>query len=352
MSHAKQECDPGEDALPSFIVRRLLLALLVIFGVTVLTFVAARLVPADPAALYAGPRPNTAAIEAARAKLGLDRPLPLQFVSFVSDLAHGDLGISLKTHRPIMQDLIAFLPPTLELVLVSTCIALIGGVFLGLLAGVAAGSWFDHLSRVIALAGVALPVFWLGLALQLVFFGWLGWLPLSGRVSTDTAILNPIQRITGLYLIDAALTGNWEGWRDAAAHLILPAVVLATYPLSVIFRLVRAAALETLAEPYILAARARGVSRVVLLLKHVLKNALVPSLNVLGMAFVYSLTGAVLVELIFAWPGLGRYITDAILNVDFPVVVAVTLLMSVVWSLINLATDIAQAWLDPRVKLR
>lgn len=338
--------------MPSFVARRLLLALVVIFGVTVLTFVAARLVPADPAALYAGPRPTTTAIAAARAKLGLDRPLPLQFTAFLSDLAHGDLGTSLKTHRPIIQDLVAFLPPTLELVLASMSIALIGGVFLGLLAGAASGSWFDHLSRVIALAGVALPVFWLGLVLQLVFFGWLGLLPLSGRVSTDTAILNPIQRITGLYLIDAALTGNWEGWRDAAAHLILPAVVLATYPLSVIFRLMRAATLETLAEPFILAARARGVARAALLFKHTLKNALVPSLNVLGMAFVYSLTGAVLVELIFAWPGLGRYITDAIMNVDFPVIVAVTLLMSVIWSLINLVTDIVQARLDPRVKLR
>lgn len=336
----------------SFILRRLGLSVLVVFGVTLITFVIARLVPIDPAALYAGPRPTTAAIAAARIKLNLDRPLPVQFASFLSDLVHGNLGISLHTHRQISADIVVYLPPTLELVLVSSFIALTVGVILGMLTGANANSWFDHLGRVLALAGVALPVFWLGLVLQLIFFGWLGWLPLSSRVSTDTSILNPIERITGLYLVDAALTGNWSGWLDAAIHLVLPAIVLATYPFSVIFRIVRASTLETLTERFILAAQARGVPRTTLVFRHVLKNALAPSLNVLGMSFVYSLTGSVLVELIFAWPGLGRYITDAIMNVDFPVIIAVTLLVSIFWSLINLITDVAQAWLDPRVKLR
>ena len=313
-----------------YILRRLVLAILVIFGVTLITFVIARLVPGDPAALYAGPRPTTAQVNVVR----------------------GDWGISFKTHQPIGQDLVAYVPPTLELVLAGSLVALLGGVILGVLAGASAGSGFDRVCRVMALSGVAMPVFWLGLILQLVFFRWLDWLPLAGRVSNDILLFNPIERVTGLNLIDAALMGNWEGWRDAALHLVLPAFVLALYPLAVTFRMMRAAMIETLSEPFILAARARGVSRLMLLFRHSLKHALVPSLNVLGMSLVYSLTGAVLVELIFAWPGLGRYVTEAILTVDFPVIIAMTLLMSIAYSLINLATDIAQALLDPRILLK
>lgn len=334
-----------------FLIRRLVSALFVVVGVSILTFVVARLAPSDPAALYAGRRQTVQQIEAARIKLGLDQPLPVQYARFVAELLRGDLGISLKTKRPIGQDILIYLPPTLELVFASFLMAALVGIPLGAIAGANANRWFDHAGRAIAIIGVSIPVFWLALILQSVFFGDLRLLPLSGRVSNEIDLFNPITRITGLNLIDAAITGNWAGWMDAARHLVLPAIVLAAYPVCLLFRLTRAAMIETMAENYIVAARARGVARFRLLFKHALRNAMTPALNALGLVFAYSLTGAVLVETIFAWPGLGRYVTDAILGGDFPIIIVVTLLVTLCYVGVNLIIDLVQAWLDPRVRL-
>lgn len=331
-----------------YLLRRLIGALAVLVSVSVVTFVVARLLPSDPAALYAGRRQTVEQIEAARIKLGLDQPLPVQYGRFVADVLRGDLGISFKTKRSIGQDILSLLPPTLELVFASIVLSALVGIPLGAIAGAYAGRWVDRAGRAVAAIGIAVPIFWLALILQLVFFGELGLLPLSGRVSNDLDLFNPITKITGLNLVDAALTGNWEGWLDAARHLVLPAFVLAVYPICLLFRLTRAAMIEALAEQYIVAARARGVPRFRLLFKHAFKNALIPALNALGLVFAASLTGAVLVETIFAWPGLGRYVTDAILAVDFPVIIAVTLVVTVCYVVVNLITDLIQVWLDPR----
>lgn len=339
-------------ALSLYILRRLLLAAVVLASLSVVTFTIARVVPSDPAALYAGQRARAEQIAAAREKLGLDRPLYRQYLDFMRDALRGDFGISFKTKRPILQDILILLPATLELVIASTLLAFVIGIPAGVWAAAKAGGGFDQASRIIAIAGVSVPAFWLALMLQLLFFRWLGWLPLSGRVANDTALFNPIQPITGFFLLDAALTGNWRAGGDAAWHLVLPALTLAAYPVGLTLRMTRATMREVLREQYIVTARAQGFPEALILFRYALKNALAPTLTVLGLTLAYSLTGAVLVEVIFAWPGLGRYLTEAVLGVDFPVIVAVTLIVTVFYVLIHLIVDLLQAMLDPRVVLR
>ena len=334
-----------------YILRRLLLAIVVLVGVMQLTFIISRVVPSDPAALYAGPRPNAQQIATIRVKLGLDQPLPAQFARSVGSILQGDLGQSFKTRRPILDDLRAFLPATLELVIAATLLAIVVGIPVGVISAASRGRAFDVFSRLFSVGGVSIPSFWLALILQLVFFSALNWLPLGGRLDNKTALLNPIKTVTGFYTIDAPITGNWSAWVDALRHLILPTVVLATYPVGLTIRMIRAAMIEVLAEPYITAARAAGLPTRAILFRFALKNAIVPTLTVLGLSFAYSITGAFLVETVFLWPGVGKYVTDAVLNVDFPVVMAVTLVVTVIYIAINLLTDLLQAMIDPRVKL-
>jgi len=335
-----------------YILRRLALAVLVLFGVSVITFFIARVVPSDPAALWVGPRPTSAQIAAARVALGLDQPLHVQYLRYVGNLLRGDLGVSVKTHQPIIRDLGIYLPATLELVLSGMLMALMVGIPLGVLSGARRNSLLDHTSRLIAVAAVSIPTFWLGLLLQLLFFGRLKLLPLGGRLSTDIALHHPVQPITGFYLLDSLLTQNWAAFGDNLTHVILPAFTLATYAIGLAIRMTRSTMVEVLEEKYIVAARAAGLPERTILFRLALKNAVVPTLTVLALSFVYSLTGAILVEVIFSWPGLGSYVTSAILNVDFPVIMAVTLVVTVFYVLINLALDLIQVALDPRVVLR
>jgi len=335
----------------AYFLRRLGLAVLVMVGVMIVTFVVSRVVPSNPAALYAGPRPRPEQVAELEIQLGLDKPLPVQFLRYVGDVLRGDFGESFRSHRPIQDDLRIFLPATLELVIVASLLALVIGIPFGVLSGARRSGWLDQTSRVLSTAGVSIPAFWLGLLLQLIFFGWLGWLPLGGRTDNSITLLNPITTITGFHLIDAAITGNWVAWRDALTHLILPAAVLATYPIGLTIRMTRAAMVEVLTEPYIDAARAAGLPQRTILFRLALKNAIIPTLTVLGLTFAYSITGAFLIEVVFSWPGVGKYVTDAILNVDFPVVMAVTLVVTVVYIVINLVVDMVQAALDPRVRL-
>lgn len=337
--------------LTGYLVRRLGLAALVVFGVVVLTFVVSQVVPNDPARLYAGARARPAQLEAVRERLGLDDPLLVRFGRYVGNLAQGDLGESFKTRRPIREDLARFLPATLELVVLATLLALLIGIPAGVYAAASRGGWLDAASRLVTIAGVSVPPFWLAILLQLLFFGLLGWLPLSGRLSRDVMLTQPIDPITGFYAIDGLLTRNWLAWRDALAHLVLPVVVLATYPVSLVARMTRAAMIEVLEEPYIRTARASGMPQRRVLFRRALKNALIPTLTVLGLTFAYSITGAVLVEIIFAWPGVGSYVTDAIIATDFPVIMAVTLVVTLIYVGINLVVDLLQAAVDPRIDL-
>ncbi len=335
----------------AYLLRRLGLALVVLFGVLVVTFVVARIVPSDPAALYAGPRPRPEQVAALRQQLGLDQPLWVQFTRYVGSVLRGDFGVSFKSKRSIIEDLRVFLPATLELVVLASLLAVVVGIPVGVWAGARRGRVFDQISRLISLAGVSMPTFWLALLLQLLFFGVLGWLPLSGRVDRSITLSAPIESITGFYLIDAAITGNWRAWRDAALHLVLPVTVLATYPVGLTIRMTRAAMIEVLAEEFVVAARAAGLPERTILFRFALKNAIIPTLTVLGLSFAYSITGAFLVELVFSWPGVGKYVTDAIINVDFPVVMAVTLIVTIIYIAVNLIVDMVQAALDPRVRV-
>ena len=334
-----------------YLIRRLVSAVFVLTGVSVLVFCATRLIPSDPAALFAGPRPSPEQLELARDKLRLDRPLPLQYAGYLRDALRGDFGVSFRTRRAISADIERLLPATLELVAAAMLIAVLLGIPLGAVAALRPDRPFDQGTRILAVATASLPVFWLAMILQLVFFNQLGLLPLSGRLSREVFLLYPIESITGWHTIDALVTGNWRALGDALAHLALPATTLALYPLGLAVRMTRSSLGEVMGERYILAARALGVGERTIVFRLALKNALNPVLTVLGLTFAFSMTGAVLVEVIFAWPGLGRYVTDAILSVDFPVIMAVTLIGTLFYVLVNLAVDLMQAAIDPRIEL-
>ncbi len=335
-----------------YILKRLVMAVFVLLSVSIVTFIIARVVPSNPAAAWVGPRPTQEQIAKATIELGLDKPLTTQYLRYMEGITRGDLGTSVTTRQPILTDIKTFLPATLELVLAGMFIAVLIGVPLGVLSGANKGSWLDHLTRLVSIAGVSMPAFLLGLLLQLFFFRQLDLLPLGGRISTQVSLSSPIETVTGMYLIDSALTGNWVAFQDASKHIILPALALATYPIGLAIRMTRSTMIEVLNEKYIQAARISGIQERTVLFVLALKNAIVPTLNALGLAFVYSLTGAILIEVIFSWPGLGNYVTNAVLSVDFPVIVSVTLIMTVFYILINLFLDIIQAMIDPRVTLQ
>ncbi len=334
-----------------YLLRRLGFGLFVILGVLLVTFIVSRVVPGDPARLYLGPRASPQAIQQARQDLGLNDPLPKQFVNYVLRTLRGDLGYSFRTKRPILQDLRTRLPATMELVITATLLALLVGIPVGVLGAAKRGRAFDQVSRITTIAGVSIPSFWWALLLQLAFFLWLHWLPLGGRVSQEVQLNHPIQFITGFYLIDSAVTGNWFAFRDVLLHMILPVAVLATYPLSLTVRMTRASMVDTLSETYVTAARAAGLTERQILFRLALKNGIAPTLTVMGLVFAYSITGAVLVEIVFTWPGMGSYMTDAILNKDIYVLFAVTMVVTVIYIVINLLVDILQAALDPRIRV-
>ena len=333
-----------------YLLRRLVTALIVVAGVVTLTFFVTRFVPSDPARLYAGPRARPEQLAAIRTRFGLDRPLPEQYVRYLADLVHGEFGASFKTKRSVREDLSIFLPATLELVLCAFALALLVGIPAGVLAGAAAGGGFDRLTGIAAVLGAAAPVFALALLAQQLFFNQLHWLPLNGRLAADVSIAHPVTALTGFWLVDTALTGNWVAWRDAAAHLILPALVVAVYPLAIILRMTRNTMVEALHQPHITVARAKGMPSRVILLRHALRNAILPVLTVAGLTFAYAITGSVFVEVLFRWPGVGAYVADAIVSKDFPPILAVTLVSTVIFVGVTFCVDVLRAVLDPRVR--
>jgi peptide/nickel transport system permease protein len=334
----------------TYVAKRIALSALVILGTITITFFLSRVVPSDPAALWAGQHPTIEQVRRARVMLGLDQPLHVQYFSYLTKLAQGDLGVSIRFKRSILGDLLFYLPATLELIIVGFFIALAIGIPLGVISAVKENKIVDHLTRTVSIAGASIPVFWLGIVFQIVFFGMLGILPLTGRVSSEIVIANPIKRVTGFYLIDSLVTGNWPAFTSALAHLVLPAITIATYPLGLCMRMVRASMIEVLRENYIRAARASGIPERTIIFRYALKNAIVPAFTAIGLSFAYSITGAFLVEFIFSWGGVGSYITYAITTIDYPVIVGVTIFVCVFYVAINLLLDVFQAVVDPRVK--
>lgn len=334
-----------------YLLRRLALSVVVLVGVLVITFLISHVIPGDPARLYAGGlKASDEQVAQARVELGLDRPLPAQFADYVGGLATGDFGRSFVTKREVTDDLAEFVPATLELVVPTMLLALLVGIPIGVISGTRRGGRTDRASRFLAISGAALPTFWIAILAQLVLAVWLGWLPLSGRVSTDVTVNHPVQGMTGFLVLDAALAGNWVATWDALRHLVVPVVVLAIHPTSLIIRQTRAAVASVMNETYVTAARASGLPEWMVDFRFALKNALIPTLTVLGLVFAGSLTGTVLIEVIFSWPGVGRYVTTSIEASDFAPIIAVTLLATLGYVTINLVVDIVQAILDPRVR--
>ena len=334
-----------------FIIKRMAWLVLVLLGLCAITFTLSRVVPGDPAAAYLGPRARPEQVEKVRVQLGLDRPLPVQFVFYMRDLLHGDLGESLRTHRPVMVGILGHLPASLELMLSAIIIALLVGIPLGVLSAKKENTLTDHLSRFFSVANVSLPSFWLAMIFQILFFRWLGLFPIGGRIDTVVSLVNPIERVTGFYVLDALMTWNWPALKSAVAHLVLPSVTLAAYPTGLISRMTRSTMIEVLREDYIMTARAGGVSEGEIHFVYALKNAIGPTLTTAGLCFAYMLTGTFFIELIFFWPGLGTFTTNAIYLNDYPVIMGVTLLMAMLYVTVNLLVDLLLAVADPRIRL-
>ena len=321
-----------------------------LLGVAVLTFLLSRVVPGDPAQMMAGMRASKQQVENIRERLGLDRPLTEQFLIYGSDLLRGDLGMSIMNRRPVIDNLKQFFPATVELTLVAFLIASLIGIPLGVIAALNKDSWIDHLSRLGALAGIAFPSFWLGIVLILIFFFFLDWLPGGRRVEVSAMLNRRAPPITNLLLVDAILTGDGVLFGDALRHLVLPAITLAVGPLARFMRFTRTVMLEEIRKPYVLTAHSKGLKAQVVIRRHMLRNALIPTVTVMGLAVGYMLSGSVLVETIFNWPGLGQYAFDAVFNMDYPSIVGVTLLTTICFLLTNLIIDLIYAALDPRIR--
>ena len=332
-----------------FIFRRISVLILVMVGVSMITFILADLVPVDPAAASLGQNAREEQIAAYREQLGLDRPVVEQYFTYMSRLLRGDLGVSIRTRRPVVNDLMDFLPATLELSLAALLVSLIFGIPLGMAAALRRNSWVDALARLLALVGGSVPIFYLGLLLIGLFYRQLRWLPGPGRLDST---LNPPTFITGLYSLDALLTGNWEVLQNSLYHLILPAVTLGYFSTAVLLRMTRSAMLEVLSQDYVRTAHAKGLSQHLVVWRHALRNALPPVLTTIGVAFGSLLSGAVLTETIFNWPGLGRYATTSVTSLDFPAVMGVTLIAAIVYPLVNTLVDIAYTLVDPRIRVQ
>jgi peptide/nickel transport system permease protein len=331
-----------------FIARRLFLLIFMLFGITVLTFFLSRVIPGDPAQTMAGMGASKAEVENTRIRLGLDKPLTEQFVIYFRDLLHGNLGTSITNHRPVLDNLKRFFPATVELTLFAFLIAALIGVPLGVVAALYKDSWLDHVSRVGALAGIAFPSFWLGIVLILIFFYRLDWLPAGRRVEVRTMV--HYDPITNLMLVDSLITRNGALFHDALRHIILPAVTLSIGPLARFMRFTRTVMVEELRKPYIVTAHSKGLRSRTVTIQHALRNALIPTVTIMGLAVGSMLSGSVLVETIFSWPGVGQYAYDAVFHLDYPSIIGVTLLTTVCFLLTNLFVDILYAYLDPRIR--
>ena len=335
--------------MKKFILRRLLLGIFVLLGVTLITFFLTRVVPSDPAAKWVGPRATPEQIAQATIKLGLDQPLYIPFQKYLGDLLQGDLGYSLRTRRPIMQDLKENLPATIELVFISTIAAVFIGIPLGVISAKRKNQMVDHISRLFSVGVVSLPTFWVGLILQLVFFRILGIFPLGGQLSTQIKISMDIPNITGFLMFDSLITGNFKIFFDALWHIVLPGITIGLFPVGLVARMTRSALLEILSEDYITAARSYGLNERVVLWSYALKNSIGSTSTVVALSIGYTLVNTFLTEAIFSWPGIGSYIATAVIGLDYPAIMGVTIFSAFSYVLLNLVADIIIA-MDPRVR--
>ena len=330
------------------IAQRIFAAIPSLIGVVVLTFVISRALPGDPAAYFAGPSATPASVAEVRHTLGLDRPLYEQFVFYVKDLVTGDLGNSLNTGQPVLQDLLQRLPASVELTLLALLMAIVIGIPLGVLAAVKPGSIIDHICRAMVTLSAAFPSFFIALLLVFIFYFKLGWAPSPlGRLEI---FYMPPPPVTGFYTVDALLIGDWEVARAAFGQLVLPSISLGLFALAPIARITRASMLGVLSSDFVRTAEASGLTPWTVLVTYALRNALLPLVNILGMIFSFLLGANVLIEQVFGWPGVGRYAVEAVVTSDYAAIQGFVLAMAIIYVLLNLAVDIANTLVDPRVR--
>lgn len=330
-----------------FILHRLLSLIPTVLGISLLVFLMVQLVPGDPAEMMLGERASEQAIQDLRQQLGLDQPLYIQYGMFLSRLVRGDLGRALRTNEKITVEIAERFPATIELSLMAMLFAVTLGMLAGIISATRQYSLFDYASMILSLVGVSMPIFWLGLVLMIIFSVNLGWLPLSGRMSYNIQL----QSVTHFYLLDSVLAGDWKALRDVLWHLVLPAFTLSTIPMAIIARITRSSMLEVLRQDYIRTARAKGLSRFAVHYQHALKNALIPVITVIGLQFGILLGGAILTETIFAWPGIGLWLLNAVYARDFNAVQGGTMLVATTFVSINMIVDVLYAWVNPRIKV-
>ncbi|WP_323766293.1 ABC transporter permease [Marinovum sp.] len=332
-----------------YALQRLGMGAVLCVGVTFVSFALTQVVPGDPVTANLGERaaadPEIVALY--RERYGLDKPLPAQYARYLTRLLQGDLGISQQTHRPVATDLATYMSATLELAIVAMVLAMAAGMALGIVAAVWRDGWPDQVIRVVSLAGVSVPTFWLALVCLYLFFFKFNLSPGVGRLGPGTPAP---EALTGLYTLDAALRGQWGLLREALSYIALPALVLATYTTGIVTRFTRAAMLDSLGHDYVRAARAKGLPAHTVILRHALRPALAAIITVSGMAFGRMLAGAVLVESVYSWPGLGLYAYRSALTLDLQAIMGVSLIIAVIYILVNLAVDILYAVIDPRIR--
>ncbi|MEK5405420.1 ABC transporter permease [Paenibacillus sp. FSL W8-0439] len=330
----------------SYIVKRLAILIPVLLGMTLIVFSIIHAIPGDPAETILGDKATEQSKQALREQLGLDKPWLQQYGTYLSELARGDLGDSIRTRQPIAREMVPYLAATLELTVASMLFAVVVGMNAGIVSAWKRNSWFDYVSMVIALVGVSMPIFWLGLMEQWIFANKLHWLPSIGRMNSR----DPVEAVTHLAVIDAFIGGRMDQVWTVIKHLILPSIALGTIPMAVIARITRSSMLEVMDADYIRTARAKGLASFQVVYKHALKNAAIPVLTVIGLQTGSLLGGAVLTETIFAWPGIGRYIFEAISSRDYPVIQSGILIIAFLFVIINLIVDLLYAVLDRRIR--
>lgn len=315
-------------------------------GLLLVTFVIGRVMPIDPVLSVVGESATKATYDAARASMGLDKPVVVQFVIYIWDVMHGDFGYSLLTARPVAQDIERVFPATLELATLGTMVGVLLGVPLGVLAAVRRGTWIDQIARIVALVGYSMPIFWLGMMGLLVFYGTLGWVAGPGRVGIFYVDIVP--PVTGMILIDSVLAQNWEVLQNALSHIILPASILGYYSMAYVSRMTRSFMLEQLSSEYITTARVKGLPERTVIWRHAFGNIKVQLITVIALSYANLLEGSVLTEIIFSWPGIGSYITNALLSADMNAVLGGTVVVGLVFVLLNIVSDLLYQFFDPR----
>ncbi len=339
---------PGVERSAAGVLRLAVSVLFTLFGLLLATFLIARVVPIDPVLAVVGDRASAETYQRVRIELGLDQPLYVQFWRYIVMVLHGDFGRSVLTRNPVVADIARFLPATVELATTATLIGVALGIPAGVIAAARQGRWADHAIRLVGLVGYSVPVFWLGLMALLLFYAELGWAAGPGRL--DIFYEDTVAPVTGLILVDSAIAGDWAVLRSALAHLVLPAGVLGYFSLAYISRMTRSFMLEQLGQEYIVTARAKGLSERRVLWRHALGNVLVPLVTVVALSYASLLEGSVLTETVFAWPGIGSYITGSLLNIDMNAVLGGTLVVGALFVALNLLSDLLYRWLDPRTR--